>query len=244
MSRGIDHLDTADAGARDHTEFAEGKIDRERVTDVVVGDDHGVFVDALSAVLGQRRLDVRAVAHRAADVLAAVATHRPAVCLLDRSFADGDGVELIPDLRAASATTRIIVVTADPDVGSARRALDAGAHGFVHKTRGVTALVDAIHRVLDGDIAVELPPRRRSPCTPADDEARRLASHLTTREWECLRLIVEGRGTADMATDLGVSVTTVRTHVQGILTKLGVHTRLEAAALAVRHGLLASSAAP
>ena len=211
------------------------------MTDVVVGDDHGVFVDALSTVLGQRRLVVRAVAHRAAEVLVAVREHEPEVCLLDRSFSDGDGVELIPDLLAASAGTRIIIVTADPDDGSVRRALDLGASGYVHKTRGVTTLVDAVHRVLDGEVAVELPPRRRPPAHGADDEYRRLATHLTAREWDCLRLIVDGRGTGDIAASLGVSVTTVRTHVQAVLTKLGVHTRLEAAAVATRHRLLTSS---
>ncbi|NMO92393.1 response regulator transcription factor [Actinomycetospora sp. TBRC 11914] len=212
---------------------------------VVVGDDHGVFVDALSTVLGQRRLDVRAVAHRACDVLAAVTEHRPAVCLLDRTFADGDGLDLIPDLLAASADTRIVMVTADPDVGGVQRALDLGARGFVHKTRGISALVDAIHRVLDGEVALELPPRRRATAACRDDDdVRRLAAHLTAREWECLRLMVEGRGTSEIAAGLGISRTTVRTHVQAVLTKLGVHTRLEAAALAARHGLVTSPSAP
>ena len=210
------------------------------MTDVVVGDDHGVFADALSTVLGQRRLVVRAVAHRAADVLAAVGEHEPCVCLLDRTFPDGDGLELIPDLLTTSPRTRVIVVTADPDEGAVRRALDAGARGFVHKTRGVAALVDAIHRVVDGEVAVELPPRRRATAVAVEDEYRRLASHLTAREWDCLRLIVDGHGTGEIASELGISGTTVRTHVQAVLTKLGVHTRLEAVAVASRHGLLAS----
>ncbi len=210
------------------------------VTDVVVGDDHGVFVEALSTVLGQRRLVVCAVAHRASQVLAAVTAHRPTVCLLDRFFPDGDGIELIPELHAVSPRTRIIVVTADPDHGAAERALAHGAHGFVHKTRGVTALLEAIHRVAEGATVVELPPRRRAPDSGEDTTwVRHLAAGLTGREWQCLRLIVEGRGTTtEIATDLGVSPTTVRTHVQAVLTKLGVHTRLEAAVVANRHGLL------
>lgn len=211
------------------------------MTDVVVGDDHGVFVDALSTVLGQRRLVVRAVAHRAADVLAAVAEHGPAVCLLDRTFPDGDGLELIPDLLTISSRTHVIVVTADPDEGAVRRALDLGARGFVHKTRGVAALIDAVHRVVDGEVAIELPPRRRAAAVAVENEYRRLASHLTAREWDCLRLIVDGRGTGEIASQLGISGTTVRTHVQAVLTKLGVHTRLEAVAVASRHGLLTSS---
>ncbi|MCD2195925.1 response regulator transcription factor [Actinomycetospora endophytica] len=216
--------------------------------DVVVGDDHAVFVDALSTVLGQRRLVVRAVAHRASDVLAAVARHSPTICLLDRTFDDGDGIELIPDLLAASPRTRVVVVTADPDRGVATRALARGAKGFVHKTRGVTALVDTIHRVVDGATVVELPPRRPDPGPPAPDAVdpavvERLASYLTRRERQCLALMVDGRSTTEIAAEWGVSVTTVRTHVQAVLTKLGVHTRLEAATLAARHDLVATSPA-
>ena len=211
------------------------------MTEVVVGDDHGVFLDAISTVLGQRQLVVRAVGHRASEVVAAVAEHAPAICLLDRRFTDGDGIELIPKLLTASPGTRVIVVTADPDRSAAELALDRGAHGFVHKTRGVTTLVDAIHRVLDGETVVELPPRRRPPLADADREIHRLASHLTRRESQCLGLMVDGRGTTEIATELNVSVTTVRTHVQAVLSKLGVHTRLEAATLAARHGLLVPS---
>lgn len=217
------------------------------MTDLVVGDDHAVFVDALTTVLGQQRLVVRAVAHRASDVLAVVARHAPAVCLLDRTFADGDGIELIPDLLAASPGTRVVVVTADPDRGAATRALAHGAQGFVHKTRGVAALVDAIHRVADGATVVELPPRRRDAepggCDAADAEIARLASYLTPRERECLALMVDGRSTTEIATRWGVSATTVRTHVQAVLSKLGVHSRLEAATLAVRHDLVATARA-
>jgi two-component system nitrate/nitrite response regulator NarL len=70
------------------------------------------------------------------------------------------------------------------------------------------------------------------------DDARRLAAFLTGRERECLNLLVEGLDTSSIATKLGVSAATVRTHVQSVLTKLGVHSRLEAASYAVRYGLL------
>ena len=72
---------------------------------------------------------------------------------------------------------------------------------------------------------------------------QRLAEFLTTRERQCLQLLVDGQDTAQMAQQLGVSPATVRTHVQSLLTKLGVHSRLEAASLAVRYRLLEDQSA-
>lgn len=204
--------------------------------DIVLGDDHIAFADALGTVLADEERRVVAVQHTASGVLAAVRDHAPDLLLLDRWFEDGDGFTLLPALIEASPRTRILVITADPDQDVARQALTAGAHGFVHKTRGASALLGAIDRVLAGATVVELPPRWTAPRQPRGRETP--APHLTAREQQCLALLVEGAGTAEMAATLAVSVTTVRTHVQALMTKLGVHTRLEAAAYAVRHGLV------
>jgi DNA-binding NarL/FixJ family response regulator len=87
-------------------------------------------------------------------------------------------------------------------------------------------------------VVVDVPkaPGTRRP--PQQDAARRLAAFLTGRERQCLTLLVEGLDTTGMAAKLGVSQATVRTHVQSLLTKLGVHSRLEAASFAVRYRLL------
>jgi two-component system nitrate/nitrite response regulator NarL len=115
----------------------------------------------------------------------------------------------------------------------------AGAAGFVHKTRGVAVLRRTIERVLDGEVVVEAPAATGvRPHLAAQRDAHRLAAYLTAREWQCLELLVEGQDTAAMVATLDVSSATVRTHVQSLLGKLGVHSRLEAAAYAVQHGLL------
>jgi two-component system, NarL family, nitrate/nitrite response regulator NarL len=85
---------------------------------------------------------------------------------------------------------------------------------------------------------VDVPRAAGRPRPPGHDDARRLASHLTGRERQCLALLVEGLDTAGIARRLAVSQATVRAHVQSVLTKLGVHSRLEAASFAVRHHLL------
>ncbi|WP_018682053.1 response regulator transcription factor [Actinokineospora enzanensis] len=233
------------------------------MTDLVLCDDHAVFADALSAVLVQHGFAVRAVAGTIAGAVAALRALRPDLCLLDRTLADGDAVAALARLAQASSHTRILILTADDDPATATQALTAGAAGYVHKTAGVRTLTRALHRTLAGETVIDLPPRRpgvdlpprrpgvdlpprrpgvdlppRRP-NPETDTAHRLAAHLTPRERQCLALLVEGAGTVAMQRRMGISATTVRTHVQSLLTKLGVHSRLEAASFAVRNRLLA-----
>jgi two-component system, NarL family, nitrate/nitrite response regulator NarL len=211
------------------------------VTSLVVGDDHVVFLDALASLLAQHDFTIT-VARSVAETLAAVTRQQPDVCLIDRHFAGDDSVDAIAAMIAASPPTKVLVLSADPDTEGVLAALRAGASGYLHKTRGVTALTVAIGRVLRGEVVVDVP-RSTPPPKPAGySDARRLASHLTERERECLDLLVEGLDTAAMARKLAVSRTTVRTHVQSILTKLGVHSRLEAASFAVRYQLLGDGA--
>ena len=207
------------------------------VTSMVIGDDHGIFLDALSGLLAQRGFEVT-VARTAAETLCSVRKRQPDVCLLDRHFAAEDGIEAIADILAASPLTRVLVLSADPDAEGILEALRAGSSGYVHKNRGVSALTAAIDRALQGEVVVDVPKDNGYRRSRDRDHARRLAAFLTEREWQCLELLVEGTSTAAMAISLGISRATVRTHVQAVLLKLGVHSRLEAAAYAVRYGLV------
>ena len=207
------------------------------LTSLVIGDDHKVFLDALSVVLAQQNFAVT-MARSVRETVEAVTRLQPDVCLIDRHFAGDDGLAAIEEMTAGSPATKVLVLSADPDTDGILRALSAGASGYLHKTRGVTALTAAISRVLRGEVVVDVPraPGTRRP--PQQDAARRLAGFLTDRERQCLALLVEGLDTTGMAAKLGVSRATVRTHVQSLLTKLGVHSRLEAASFAVRYRLL------
>lgn len=207
------------------------------MTGLVIGDDHSVFLDAMSAVLIQRGYQVT-VARSVRDTIESVREKQPDVCLIDRHFAGDSGITAIGPMLAASGRTKILVLSADPDTEGIRQALQAGAAGYLHKTRGVAALTRAIDRVQRGEVVVDVPKPRPARERARSDDARRLAAFLTARERECLNLLVEGLDTSGIATKLGVSAATVRTHVQSVLTKLGVHSRLEAASYAVRYGLL------
>jgi two-component system, NarL family, nitrate/nitrite response regulator NarL len=207
--------------------------------EVVIGDDHAVFLDALSAVLTEHGCRVTK-ATTIPDTLVAVGRRQPDVCLVDRHFAAGDdGIGALGRISAASPRTKVLMLSADGDSDSIMQAMRAGAAGYVHKTRGVAVLKQTIERVLRGEVVVEVPsaPGVR-PQLARRQDALRLARYLTARERQCLALLVAGQDTTAMARSLGVSAATVRTHIQALLTKLGVHSRLEAAAFAVQHGLL------
>lgn len=209
------------------------------MTAVVIGDDHAVFLDALASVLAEQGFVVTK-ATTVAGTVSAVSKCQPEVCLIDRYFADDDGIGALGRIAEACSRTKVLILTADGDSDAITRAMRAGASGYVHKTRGVTVLKRTIERVLRDEVVIEVP-RARTAAGPQADrqrDAHRLAGYLTARERQCLELLAEGHDTASMVTMLGVSAATVRTHVQALLTKLGVHSRLEAAAFATQNGLL------
>ncbi len=208
------------------------------MTSLVLGDDHVVFLDALSTALTQYGYSIRAVAGSPAEMVAAVRREQPDACLIDRSPSVGDDVSAtIGRVLAVSGGTAVLVLGADLGARAVSRALDAGACGYVHQSRGLDAVVSALQRVRRGATVVDVPaaaPVRRSAQA---ETSHRLAAQLTSRERECLLMLIEGLDTTAMVERLGVSRTTVRTHLQSVLTKLGVHSRLEAVSFAVRHRL-------
>lgn len=209
------------------------------MTEAVIADDHAVFLDALSAVLsGDGWMVTKSTTVE--DTVAAVSARQPDVCLMDRHFAAGrDGLGAVRDLVAVAPRTKVLILSADGNTDSIMQAMGAGAAGYVHKTRSVAVLKRTIERVLRGEVVVEVPAGPAiQPQLALHRDALRLARCLTARERQCLELLVAGHDTAAMVRRLGVSAATIRTHVQALLTKLGAHSRLEAAAFAVRHGLL------
>lgn len=207
------------------------------MSNLVLGDDESIFLDALSTVLARRGYRIGAVARSSAEMIAFVRSQRPDACLIDCGTSADDGIETIGRVLDASEVTRVLVLAADPDAGAAARALDAGASGYLHQSRGIDALILALDRVMRGELVIDVPAAsaRRSRVV---SHGHRLAAHLTSRERECLAMLVAGLSTETMVAELGVARATVRTHLHSVLTKLGVHSRLEAASFAVHHRLL------
>jgi two-component system nitrate/nitrite response regulator NarL len=209
------------------------------MTSLVIGDSHRLFAEALGALLGRHGYVITATVHTGAETASVACAQRPDLCLVDRYFPDADGLAVVRSIVTASPEVRVMLLTGDAETSSIGRVVDHGAVGYVHKSRGAAVLTESIRRVLAGEIVVdavcESVVLRRPTALP---DAQRLADYLTSRERECLGLLVEGLSTKAMAVRLGVATSTVRTHVQATLTKLGAHSRLETAAIAVRYGLI------
>ena len=211
---------------------------------LVLGDDQAIFLDALSTVLSQRGYEVGAVARSPEEMVAYVHHQRPDACLIDCNLAVDEGLRTIQRVIEASEATTVVVLGADPDADAAELAMDAGASGYLHQSRGVEVLVSALERMPNGERVIDLPDASPARRPRRASHADTVAATLTGRERECLSLLVAGLDTPAIVARMGVSRTTVRTHLQSVLTKLGVHSRLEAASFAVRHQLVDAWAEP
>jgi DNA-binding NarL/FixJ family response regulator len=211
---------------------------------VLVATEHGLVRDALRAAL--EREDDLAVVGEATDgpaALAAVAEHAPDVAVLGADLPDLDGVRTSCLIKERSPECAIIVLTDAHDQRLVTDGLHCGARGYLTNDCSVSELVDAIRAVADGETLIppavlgplltDLIDRRRE-----HDGALMRLSQLSAREREVLGLVAQGAKTSQIAGFLFISPETARTHVQNILGKLGLHSRLEAATFVIENSLL------
>jgi two-component system nitrate/nitrite response regulator NarL len=204
---------------------------------IVVCDDHALLLEAMEIALTNLGHDVVAVAMHPDDAARLVAEHRPDVCLLDVNFPTGSSLPVVAQLRASSPDTKVVMVSADSVPALVIQAIEAGAAGFVRKDQPIQHVIESLELAIEGHLAVDPDLLQTALRTKASgDDPLWALSFLTDREWQVLRCIVEGSTTAEIARALGVRGSTARTHVQNVLTKLGVHSRLQAAALIAAHG--------
>jgi two-component system NarL family response regulator len=157
---------------------------------------------------------------------------------------DASGLEVGKKILEEGFETKLIAVTAMDDPEVVKEAMKIGFHGYVTKDTPLSQFLASIQFVLQGQTV--LPQRtsaRAAGARTAEEEDALLRSKfLTSRELEVLSLLTEGASSKEVARRLHVSQNTVRSHVQNILSKLGVHSRLEAAAFAVKYRLVKPSA--
>ena len=209
---------------------------------ILVVDDHTLFRRGLMALLA-READFEIVgdAGDAGEAQRRAQALQPDLILLDNHLPGVNGVDALPALREAAPAARVLMLTVSEDEQDLAAALRAGACGYLLKTMDGDALAAAIRRAMRGEsvIADEMSGKLlaafRAPAAPAAP-ASPLAS-LSPRELDILRGIARGESNKQIARALGIAETTVKIHVQHVLRKLDVASRVQAAVLASGHGL-------
>jgi two-component system nitrate/nitrite response regulator NarL len=203
---------------------------------LLICDDHRLLVDALSMALTNSDHTVVATALSPDEAVQAAREHQPDVCLLDVNFPQGSGLSAIRRIREVSVNTKVVILSGSLTKGLVAEAIAQGAQGFVGKEKPIGAIIEALELAQKGHLAVD-PLVLQDALRPraVDDDPLWVLKFVTEREWEVLRCIMDGLTTDQMAEQLGVHRSTARTHVQNLLTKLGVHSRLQAAALMTAH---------
>ncbi len=210
---------------------------------VLIVDDHMLFAEAIRSALEGVGLSVVGIAGTAEEGISKVRGSRPDLILMDVALPDQSGLAAGKRILDEWPDARILALTALDDRVVADEALRIGFRGLLTKDTPVSQFVNSIRSILDGQMVL---PHRLGPAgdrSSGDEDATLLAAQLTRREREVLGLLVRGAGGLEIAEELGISRNTVRTHVQSILTKLQVHSRLQAATFAVRHRLVPTARA-
>ncbi|MGW1346233.1 response regulator transcription factor [Kribbella sp. NPDC002412] len=198
---------------------------------LLIADDQALVRGALAALLDlEADLEVVSEVGRGDEVIEAARAAKPDVALLDVEMPGLDGIEAAAALRSAVPGVRILMVTTFGRPGYLRRAMEAGAAGFVVKDTPAAQLADAVRRVHQGLRVVD-------PSLAAETLVAG-TSPLTARESDVLRAALEGGTVADIAKELHLSEGTVRNHLSAAIGKTGARTRAEAARIAVDNGWL------
>jgi len=207
-------------------------------TRIVLADDHGVVRAGLRLLLdAEPGFEVVAEAADVDGALGAVLGHKPEVLVLDLNMPGGrSSLEALPDVAQRSPATRTVILTMQEDPEYARRALRAGALGYVLKDAADGELVDAVRRVAEGGTYLNPALGARLATTPERPSGP--PGDLSGREAQVLRLIALGHTNAEIAEQLFLSVRTVETHRAHIQQKLGRSTRAELVRYALDKGLL------
>ena len=196
-------------------------------------DDHQLLLEALATALAHHGFVVEATVNSPADAVRAVALHDPDMLMIDVHFPQGCGIEAARQVMARHPRTKVVMITASDDPAPMVKALAAGVAGYLRKDQQVEAIARSLHAAARGENPIDLDLLRqvRRPRSREARPPRHALSVLTHREQHVFRLLAAGMSTREMVSELGVSHSTIRTHVQNIFSKLGVHTRLQAVAL-------------
>ena len=171
-----------------------------------------------------------------AETMQAATDLDPDVVLLDFRLPDGTGPDAAAAIRAIRPAAKMIFLTREDTDAARFAAVQSGASGFLHKSRAAAEVVSAIRDVARGKMLIT--PRTIATLIVNRRSIEAQLERLTPREKEVLRLLAEGYPSRSIAAEMGISYTTVRTHIRGLGSKLAVHSKLEAVVKARELGLI------
>jgi two-component system, NarL family, nitrate/nitrite response regulator NarL len=204
---------------------------------LVLCDENRLLGEALGAVLTAAGHEAVAITTSVAAGVAAVAEHMPDACLLGVMCPGGsDGLAAMQEIQRRCPQTAVVLLAAEPDRAAIWEAKRLGAAGFLSKDLNVAQIAQALDVVAAGGAVFD--PVPGNGVRAVAPRRSQLPCELTPREREVLHRIVVGQSTGQMASEMNIAISTLRTYVKNLLTKLGTHSRLQAAAMASREGLL------
>jgi len=208
---------------------------------VLIIDDHALFRVGLQGLLEQRDIEVADAVASGAEGIKRVEELQPDIVLLDLRMPEMGGLEVLQKLRENQTTIPVVMLTTSNDEADLIKSLRSGAQGYLLKDMEPDELVSALRDIENGknvvaqDLTDALARMVQGDTKVPDEEGP--FSDLTPREMEILCLLAEGQSNKLIARNLGISDGTVKLHVKAILRKLGIHSRVEAAVIAVEQGL-------
>lgn len=204
---------------------------------VLIVDDHAVFSDALATILRtESEMEVVGTGATVREAIDLARTLQPDVVLLDVHMPDGSGIEAAATIKKDRPQTQVVILTSDEDEAVLRSAVQAGVTGYLSKHESAAQVVQAVRSAAQGEalIAPYMLARLLNGMHQQDDFGP--TTPLTPRELAVLRELSLGYDNETVARRLTMSPNTVRTHVQNILAKLKVHSKLEAVSKGIREG--------
>jgi DNA-binding NarL/FixJ family response regulator len=211
----------------------------ERRPRVLLADDHLLVAEALTSLLTPE-FDLVGVVEDGRALLEAAGKLQPDVIVADVSMPHLNGIDALAQLRQGGDRTPVVFLTMHRDVTFARRALDAGASGFVLKHSASVELVTAIRAALQGKtyLTPQLAGEVLEAMKEGSEQAGDPVASLTPRQREVLQLLAEGRSAKEIAASLGISARTVEFHKYQMMETLDLHTNAELIHFAIKHGLV------
>jgi DNA-binding NarL/FixJ family response regulator len=205
---------------------------------VLIIDDHQMFAESLARVVSDEAdLEVVAIASTGAQGLHLALSLAPTVVLVDYHLPDRNGDAIAADIKRRMPSVMIVMLTGTTDDRVLLAAIECGCSGYLTKDRAATEVVTAVRLAAAGEALIS--PRELARLLPKLNRNRRtVGDDLTAREREILLLVAQGLANWSIASQLHLSVNTVRNYVQAILTKLGAHSKLQAVAIGVREGVI------